>query len=182
MSNEGNIKASILLILLKCIVVVVLMETKVSQVGCFQITGRWICYSNFFDISFIVFFTRLLSKSLWTTPFRLNFQKSISRCSILRKIRMSNFVILNGKNLKNGSIFRVVFSEIKNADILDFSWIKYFGNDFSFLKKTTYMSLIVEITGRRTWQQNWKQPFDCKLVYILGKTVQDMFWTDSSGK
>ena len=44
---------------------VILMEMKVSQVGCFQITGRWICYSIFFDISFILFFTRLLSKGLW---------------------------------------------------------------------------------------------------------------------
>ena len=35
---------------------VILMEMKVSQADCFQITGRWICYSIFFDISFIVFF------------------------------------------------------------------------------------------------------------------------------
>ena len=48
---------------------VVLMETKVSQVGCFQSTGRGICYS-IFDISFIVFFTRLLSiNSLINYPF-----------------------------------------------------------------------------------------------------------------
>ena len=71
---------------------VILMEMKVSQVGCFQITGRWICYSIFFDISFIVFFTRLLSKSLWRNyPYQL---KSISKCSILQKYRMSNFVML----------------------------------------------------------------------------------------
>ena len=43
-----------------------------------------------------------------------------------------------------------------------------------FSKNDIYESTIVEITGRRTWKQNWKQPFDCKLVYILGKTVQDM--------
>ena len=42
---------------------VVLMELNVSQVGCFQITGRWICCSIFFDILFLVFFTRLLSNS-----------------------------------------------------------------------------------------------------------------------
>ena len=59
LSNEGNIKALILLILLW----VVLMELNVSQVGCFQITGRWICCSIFFDILFLVFFTRLLSNS-----------------------------------------------------------------------------------------------------------------------
>ena len=40
-----------------------------------------------------------------------------------------------------------------------------------FSKNDIYGSTIVEITGRRTWKQNWKQPFDCKLVYILGKTV-----------
>ena len=36
----------------------ILTEMKVSQVDCFQITGRWICYSIFSDISFKVFFTR----------------------------------------------------------------------------------------------------------------------------
>ena len=45
---------------------VILIEMKVSHVGCFQIVGRWICYSIFFDISFIFFFARLLSKSLRT--------------------------------------------------------------------------------------------------------------------
>ena len=45
---------------------------------------------------------------------------------------------------------------------------------YSFsLKNDLYESNIVEITGRRTWEQNWK-PFDCELVYILEKTVQDM--------
>ena len=43
-----------------------------------------------------------------------------------------------------------------------------------FSKNVIYESTTVEITGRRTWKQNWKQPFDCKLVYILGKIVQDM--------
>ena len=43
-----------------------------------------------------------------------------------------------------------------------------------FSKNDIYESTIVEITGRRTWKQNWKQTFDCKLVYILGKIVQDM--------
>ena len=42
------------------------------------------------------------------------------------------------------------------------------------LKNDIYDSNFVKITGRRTWQQNWKQSFDCKFVYILGKTVQDM--------
>ena len=55
---------------------VILMEMKVSQVGCFQITGLWICSSIFSDISFIVFFTRLLSKSLWRNyPFSAQISK-----------------------------------------------------------------------------------------------------------
>ena len=117
------------------------MEMKVSQVGYFQITGCWICYCIFSDISFIVFFTRLCQKYYEETIlFQLTFHKSISRCSILLKIKISNFVILKwqpfeGKKLKNLSIFGTVSSEIKNVDILNFSWIKQFGNYFSFLKK-----------------------------------------------
>ena len=66
------------------------------------------------------------------------FPKLILRCSILLKIKTFNFVkwrLFEDKKLKNLSIFGAVFSEIKNADILNFSWIKYFGNDFSFLIK-----------------------------------------------
>ena len=42
---------------------------------------------------------------------------------------MSNFVMLKwrpfeGKKLKNLSILGAIISEIKNADILNFSWIK----------------------------------------------------------
>ena len=44
---------------------VVLMKMKVSQVRCFQIMDRWICYFIFFYVSFIVFLAGLLSKSLW---------------------------------------------------------------------------------------------------------------------
>ena len=61
-----------------------------------------------------------------TILFQLKFQKPISRYSILQKIKMSNFVRLKwlpfeGKKLKNLFIFGAVFSEIKNADILNFS-------------------------------------------------------------
>ena len=44
----GNIKTSILQILV--LLWAILTEIKVSQVGCFQITDRWICYL-FFPIS-----------------------------------------------------------------------------------------------------------------------------------
>ena len=131
---------------------VILMKMKVSQVGRFQITDRWICFSIFFDISFIVLFTRLLPEIFWrknSILFQLKFQKSVSRCSTLQKIGMSYFVILKWrpyeykiKMLKNLSTFGAVFSEIRNADILNLSWIKYFGNDFSFLKKMTYIGLL----------------------------------------
>ena len=76
LSNKGNIKTSILLILLNVLLWFILMEMKVSQVGCLQITSRWICYSIFFNISFIVFFTRLLSKILWKNyPFSAQISK-----------------------------------------------------------------------------------------------------------
>ena len=76
--------------------------------------------------------------------------------------------------MKSLSVFGAVFSEIKNADILNFYESNNVDNDFSFLIKLHIMGLLGEITGCRTWKQNWKQTFDSKLVYILGKTVQEM--------
>ena len=96
MPNEGNIKASILLILLKCIFV-----------GCFNgnesFTGR--LFSNygplnmlfhFFSISRLYCFSKDFCQKVYEEIilFQLKFQKPISRCSILQKIKMSNFVIL----------------------------------------------------------------------------------------
>ena len=63
MSNEGNIIASILLILLKCV-------AEGYSNGNESFTGRLFSIADveyaipFFDISFIVFFMRLLRKSL----------------------------------------------------------------------------------------------------------------------
>ena len=65
LSNEGNIKASILLILLKCIVVGYSDENESFTGRLFSIYGPLNTLLYFFDISFIVFFTRLLSKRLW---------------------------------------------------------------------------------------------------------------------
>ena len=68
---------------------VILVEIKVSQVGCFQNMGCWICYFVFFDISFIVFsrnFCQMVYEE--TILFQLKFQKSISRHSILQKINV----------------------------------------------------------------------------------------------
>ena len=105
-----------------------------------------------------------------TILFQLKFQKSISRCSILQKIKMSNFVILKWRpfehkyliyslNIRYLSVFGAAFSEIRKCWQFQFKWIKYFGNDFSFLIKwhmwIYYCGSI--ITGCRTWKQNWKQ-------------------------
>ena len=65
LSNEGNIKASILLILLKCIVVGYSDENESFTGRLFSIYGPLNTLLYFFDISFKVFFTRLLSKRLW---------------------------------------------------------------------------------------------------------------------
>ena len=91
LSNKGNIKASILLILLKCIAV------RYSN-GNESFTGRLL--SNYRPLNMLFHFFRYLIYCVFqkvykeTIPFQLNFQKSIWRCSILLKIRMSNFVIL----------------------------------------------------------------------------------------
>ena len=141
MSNEGNIKASILLILLKCIVVGYSNGNESFTGRLFSNYGPLNMLFHFFRylIYIIVFFTRLLSKSLWNYPFSAQISKSISRYSILQKIRMSNFVILKWRpfeyKVKNLPVFGAVFSEIKKCWHFEFSWIKYFGNDFSFLIK-----------------------------------------------
>ena len=118
------------------------MEMKVSRVGCFQTKGHWICYSTFSNISFMVFLTRLLSKCLWRNhPLQFKFQKPVLRCSMLQKIKMPNFAILKWrpfeykvKSRKLGPFLECFFRK-KNADILNFSWIRYFGIYFSFLMK-----------------------------------------------
>ena len=76
LSNGANVKASILLVVLKCIVVDY-SNGNGSFIGrLFSNMGHWICYSIFSDISFIVFFTRLLSKSLWRNyPFSAQISK-----------------------------------------------------------------------------------------------------------
>ena len=78
---------------------------------------------------------------------------------------------LKGKNLKTLSILSA-FAEIKNIWIFHESNISVIISYFS--QNDIYGSATVEITARRTWKQNWKQSFDSKLVYILGKTDQGM--------
>ena len=137
MSNEGNIKTSILLILLKCIFV------GYSN-GNESFTGR--LFSNYEPLNMLFHFFRYLTYSARdfcqkvyeeTILFQLKFQKSISRCSILQKIRMPNFVILKWRpfayKVKSWKICRFwdCFFRSKKSWHFEFSWIKYFGNYFS---------------------------------------------------
>ena len=140
MLNEGNIKDSILLILLKCIV------AGFSN-GNESFTGRLLSnYESlnmpfhFFDISLIVFSMRLLSKSFFMKKlsiFSSNFKNSFQAVVYYRKLGCPTLWCWNGalwiegKKLKNLSVFGAAFSEIKKCWHFEFSWIKYFGNDFS---------------------------------------------------
>ena len=129
MWNKGCIKDSVLLILLIFIVVGYSNGNK-------SFTGR--LFSNYESVeyaipffSYLIFFdiSRDFSQNVYreTILFQLKIQKSISRCSILQKIRVPNFV----KKLKNLSFLGAVFSEIKKCWHFGFPWIKYFGNDYS---------------------------------------------------
>ena len=130
MSNEGNIKASILLILLKCIVVGYSNINKTFTGRLFSNYWSLNMLFHFFPISHLYCFSRDLYQKVYeeTTLFQLKFQNPISRCRILQKIKMCNFVILSYplkvKSWKVCPFLGLLFSEIKYADILSFSWIK----------------------------------------------------------
>ena len=96
MSNEGNIKTSVLLILLKCIVVGYSNGNESFTGRLFSNYGLLNKLFHFFSTSHLYCFSRHFCQKVHkeTILFELKFQKSISRCSILQKIRMSNFVIL----------------------------------------------------------------------------------------
>ena len=98
LSNGANVKASILLVVLKCIVVDY-SNGNGSFIGrLFSNMGHWICYSIFSDISFIVFFTRLLSKSLWRNyPFSAQISKNQFQDIVYyRKLRCLTLWYWNG--------------------------------------------------------------------------------------
>ena len=141
MSNEGNIKTSILLILLKCIVM------GYSN-GNESFTGRF--FLNYGSLNMLLHFFRYLIYSVFHETFVKNFMKKLSFFSANFKNPFQDVVyywklifltlwywIGGPLKVKSWKIcpFWGCFSEIKNADILNFSWIKYFGNDFSFLIK-----------------------------------------------
>ena len=132
MSNEGNIKASILLILLKCIIV------GYSN-GNESFTGR--LFSNYEPLNMLFHFFRYLIYSVFHKTFVKKFMKKLSFFSsnfknpfqdivYYRKLGCLTLWYWNG-----GPVFGAVFSEIKKCWHFEFSWIKYFGNDFSFLIK-----------------------------------------------
>ena len=142
--NKGNIKVSTLLILLNVLLWVILVNMKFSQEGCFQIRGRFEYAIPFFSTSHLQCFSQDYCQNVYedTILFQLKFQKFISSCSTLQKIRMSTFVVLKWrpfeykvKSWKICPFSGLFFSEIKNADVLNFSWNKYFGHEFSFLIK-----------------------------------------------
>ena len=101
LSNEGNIKASVLLILLKYIVVGYSNGNKsftgrlLSNYGPLNMLFRFFRY-----LIYSVFQETLVKEFLKKLLFQLKFQKSTSRCSILQKMRMSNFVILKWRPFK----------------------------------------------------------------------------------
>ena len=92
----SSIKASILLILLKCIVLGFSNGNTSFTSRLFSNYGSLNMLFYFFDISFILwcFLRDFFQKVYETILFQLKFQKSISRYKILQKIRVSNFVIL----------------------------------------------------------------------------------------
>ena len=102
LSNEGNIKVSVLFILLKCIVV------GYSN-GNESFTGR--LFSNYGLLNILFHFFRYLIYSVFHKTFvkmfmkklsffSSNFKKPISRFSMLQKIRLSNYEILKWRSFE----------------------------------------------------------------------------------
>ena len=123
---------------------------KVLQVGYFQITGRWICYSIFFDISFIAFLTKLVKKfmkkpSFFSSNFRNPFQDVVYYRKVGCLIRILKWRTFEYKlkSRKNLSIFGTVY--IRNKKILTF-WIfmdQIFRQWFFISHKMIYMGLLL---------------------------------------
>ena len=96
------IKASILLILLKCIFVGYSDGNESFTGRLFSNDGPLNMLFRFFRyLIYSVFHKTFANKFMKKLSFQLKFQKSISRCSILRKIRMFNFVILKWRPFEN---------------------------------------------------------------------------------
>ena len=128
MSNGGNIKTSLLLILLKYIVVGYSNGNESFIGRLFSLNMlfrffRYLIYSVFHE-TFVIKFMKKISF------FSSNFKNPFQDVVYYRKLRCVTLWHWNGgrpfegKKLKNLSIFGAVFSEIENAEILNFSWIK----------------------------------------------------------
>ena len=165
-----------MLILLKCIVV------GYSN-GNESFTGRLL--SNYGPLNMLFHFFRYLIYSVFHETFVKKFMKKLSFFSSNLKYQFQDVVhyrklgcltlwywIGDPLNIRKMSPFLGLF--FRNKKCWHFhEWnISVMISHFS--KNDLYGSSIVEIMDRRTWKQNWKQIFDCKLVYILGKTVQGM--------
>ena len=86
-----------------------------------------------------VFHETFIKKFMKLSFFSLNFKNPFQDIVYYRKLGCLTLWYWNGGplniRLKNLSVSGAVFSEIKKCRHFEFSWIKYFGNDFSFLKK-----------------------------------------------
>ena len=128
LSKVRNIKASVLLILLKCIVLGYSNGNK-------SFTGR--LFSNYGPLNVLFRFFRYLIYSVFRETFVKKFMKKLNFFSsnfkkfqdvvYYRKLKMSNFVILKWrpfeykiKSRKIRPFLGLFFSEIKNAYILNF--------------------------------------------------------------
>ena len=137
---------------------------KVSQVGCFPL----------FWISHLQCFSRHFCQNVHkeTILFELTFQKSFLRCSLLQRIRMSNFVILKWRpyeyKVKSPQFWEFLWLLLRNKKCWHFEFFmnQLFQQRFLISHKITYMVLLL-LKLRAVG-------LDYKLVYILGKTVQDM--------
>ena len=157
MSNEGSIKASVWLILLKCIVVSCSNGNKCFTGRLFPSYGPLNMLFHFLSISHLYYsvfqetFVKMFMKLSFFSP---NFKNPFQDIVCYRKLGCLTLWYWNGCPL-NISFWSCFFW---NKKLLTF-WIfmkKDFGNNFSFLIKWHIWVTVVEITGRRTWKQNWK--------------------------
>ena len=139
MSNEGNIKGSILLILLKCFFFFGCSNGNES------FTGR--LFSNYRPLNMLLHFFRYLIYSVFYETFVKNFMEKLSFFSsnlknlfqdvvYYRKLGCLTLWYWNGAPLNVQKVEKFVrfwgcFFRNKNFLTFWVSWTKYFGNDFS---------------------------------------------------
>ena len=147
LSNKGNIKASILLKLLKCIVVGYSNGNESFTSRLFSSYGslnmlfhfsRYLIYSVFHETFVKMFMTKLsFSSSKFKNPFQDVVSYRRLGCLILWYWNVGPL------NTEMFVSFWGCFFRNKRADILNFSWIKYLSNWFLISHKVTYMGLLL---------------------------------------